>query len=124
MAKQHVSRNLAFQAAKIIKTRHAADAEGRASDRDILDERLSALAVESSFHAIDFPEAAVHQASLMISDAENMPGLSESDRDLLLRRTVNLLRFIEDTTGVWRTDLGFEFYAPPKCDGEPFAQQT
>lgn len=119
--KQHVAGQLARQAAKTIKTmqtEHSAD----------LADRLRALETEVSHHAAGTKEGALFQLCVLTGEVEAVLGIAETVSDEAAERGraidrlfKSLLEWFEQETGVWRTDLGFEYYLPKKINASAVA---
>lgn len=110
--KQHVAGQLARQAAKTIKKLQ----ETQSADKH---DRLAALEAEVSHHAAGTGEGALFQLCVLIGEIEAVLGIAEAvseeaqERGRAIDRLLKaLLEWLERETGVWRTDLGFEWYVP------------
>lgn len=112
-------------AAGIIADRRAADAEGRSLD--VYDDRLSALETEISFHTANTPAGALYQlgvakcgldtlAAEWIHDASHEGELYRNVERLIIQ----VIRYVETSTGVTRESVGLDYYGEPKHDAVAF----
>lgn len=112
-------------AAGIIAEKSAANAEGRPFDAH--DDRISALETEVSFHMASTPAGALYQLGVAKSDLQTLAAndLAEDTHAGELYRNVErliiqVIRYVENTTGVTRESAGLAYYGEPKHDAVAF----
>ena len=112
-------------AAAIIAEKRAADAEGRSLD--VYDDRISALETELSFHTAETPAGALYQLGVAKSDLQTLAAewIQDNSHEGELYRNVErliiqVIRYVENTTGVTRESAGLCYYGEPKHDAAAF----
>lgn len=114
----------AHLAAGIIAEKRAANEDRRSFD--VYDDRLSALETELSFHTAKAP-GVLYQLAVAKSDLDTLAANCVEDDSHdgetyrnVERLIIQVIRYVENTTGVTRESAGLDYYGEPKHDAVAF----